>query len=111
MNKSTLIQDFVNGGWIFSVIGGIGMLIRFLSGNIKFISFADFFMKITSSMLLTSVFWALLEPREEIYSWVKAIAYGLAGLIGPELVKGIVALGGKFASDPLQVVKDLKKDE
>lgn len=108
MPKLGFIAEFIAGGWVITLFGAIGMIIRYISGNIKYISVVDTILKILSSAMFTTLVWALIDHHTDIYSWVKALLYGLSGLIGPEIIKGLVFLGSKFANNPIETVKEIK---
>lgn len=100
--EKSIIREFLNGGWVITLIGGAAMMARLLSFNEK-MSIVEYLKKIFIAATTCSIAWALLD-HTDIDSVYKAITYGVIGVISPELISGIVYLGEKFSADPLRVL-------
>jgi hypothetical protein len=98
-----LIKDFLEGGWIIMMIGGSAMLARLLASNTT-ITILEHFKKIISAAIASGIAWFILKDVQgwELY---KAIAYGIVGVISPEIIDGIIKLGKKFARNPEKMLK------
>ena len=98
-----LIKDFFEGGWIIMMIGGSAMLARLLASNTT-ITILEHFKKIISAAIASGIAWFILKDVQgwELY---KAIAYGIVGVISPEIIDGIIKLGKKFAKNPEKMLK------
>jgi len=98
-----LIKDFLEGGWIIMMIGGSAMLARLLASNTT-ITILEHFKKIISAAIASGIAWFILKDVQgwELY---KAIAYGIVGVISPEIIDGIIKLGKKFAKNPEKIIK------
>ena len=98
-----LIKDFLEGGWIIMMIGGSAMLARLLASNTT-ITVLEHFKKIISAAIASGIAWFILKDVQgwELY---KAIAYGIVGVISPEIIDGIIKLGKKFAKNPEKMLK------
>jgi len=98
-----LIKDFLEGGWIIMMIGGSAMLARLLESNTT-ITILEHFKKIISAAIASGIAWFILKDVQgwELY---KAIAYGIVGVISPEIIDGIIKLGKKFAKNPEKIIK------
>lgn len=99
----TLIKDFLEGGWIIMMIGGSAMLARLLASNTT-ITIIEHFKKIISAAIASGIAWFILK---DVQGWdlYKAIAYGVVGVISPEIIDGIIKLGKKFAKNPEKIIK------
>jgi len=98
-----LAKEFVEGGWIIPLIGAAAMLARLLSSDTKF-SLLEQLKKIFSAAISSGIAWFILE-QTDISSLYKAIAYGIIGVVSPEIINGIVKLGKKFQKDPEKFIK------
>lgn len=98
-----LIKDFLEGGWIIMMIGGAAMLARLLSSSAK-LSILDYLKKIISAAIASGIAWFILKDVQgwELY---KAIAYGIVGVISPEIIDGIITIGKKFAKNPEKMLR------
>jgi hypothetical protein len=98
-----LIKDFLEGGWIIMMIGGSAMLARLLASNTT-ITILEHFKKIVSAAIASGIAWFILK---DVQGWdlYKAIAYGIVGVISPEIIDGIIKLGKKFARNPEKIIK------
>lgn len=101
--EKTLIKDFLEGGWIIMMIGGSAMLARLLASSTR-VSFAEHLKKIVSASIASGIAWFILK---DVQGWdlYKAIAYGIVGVISPEIIDGIISLGKKFAKNPEKILK------
>lgn len=101
--EKTLIKDFLEGGWIIMMIGGSAMLARLLASSTR-VSIIEHFKKIISAAIASGIAWFILKDVQgwELY---KAIAYGIVGVISPEIIDGIITLGKKFARNPEKMLK------
>lgn len=99
----TLIKDFLEGGWIIMMIGGAAMLARLLSSSTK-LSILEHLKKIVSAAIASGIAWFILK---DVQGWdlYKAIAYGIVGVISPEIIDGIITLGKKFAKNPEKILR------
>lgn len=99
----SLIKDFLEGGWIIMMIGGSAMLARLLSSSAT-VKLSDYFKKIVSAAIASGIAWFILK---DVQGWElpKAIAYGVVGVISPEIIDGIITLGKKFAKNPEKFIK------
>jgi len=96
--EKSLIKEFIEGGWVIPIIGGIAMLARLLSSNKKS-SIWDYVKKISTAAISSGIAWFVLE-QTDIGSLYKAITYGIIGFISPEIIMGIVKLGQNFSRHP-----------
>jgi hypothetical protein len=85
------------------MIGGSAMLARLLASNTT-ITILEHFKKIISAAIASGIAWFILKDVQgwELY---KAIAYGIVGVISPEIIDGIIKLGKKFAKNPEKMLK------
>lgn len=102
-NERSIIKEFIEGGWIIPFIGAAAMLARLLSSDTKF-SLLEQLKKIFSAAISSGIAWFILE-QTDISSLYKAIAYGIIGVVSPEIINGIVKLGKKFQKDPEKFIK------
>jgi len=92
--EKSLLREFVNGGWLIPLIGAGGMLARLISSETQF-SMMQQLRKILTAALSSTVAWFLLE-HTAMSSLYKAMAYGIIGVISPEVIGGLIAIGKKF---------------
>jgi hypothetical protein len=85
------------------MIGGSAMLARLLASNTT-ITILEHFKKIISAAIASGIAWFILK---DVQGWdlYKAIAYGVVGVISPEIIDGIIKLGKKFAKNPEKIIK------
>ena len=76
------------------------MLARLLSSNSK-LTIVDQVKKILTAAIASGIAWFILE-QTDVSSLVKAMTYGIIGVISPEVIDGIVKLGKRFADNPLK---------
>ena len=102
-NHRNLFEEFIQGGWIVPIIGGIAMFTRMLVSDNK-LHWVEQIKRVAIAMMATTAVWFLIEPTD-ISSFYKAMIYGLTGLISPEIISGIVAFGQKFSKNPEKYIK------
>ena len=98
-----LFRDFITGGWIVSVIGGLGMAARLLLEGRK-MTIIDYIKRICAAVMCSTIAWFILE-QIVVSSLTKAICYGIIGLVSPEVVAGVVLLAKKFSKKPEDYIK------
>jgi len=98
--EKSLLREFINGGWLVPLVGAAAMLARLLSSNSK-LTLVDQVKKILTAAIASGIAWFILE-QTDVSSLVKAMTYGIIGVISPEVIDGIVKLGMRFANNPLK---------
>jgi hypothetical protein len=98
-----LAKQFIEGGWIIPLIGAAAMLARLMSSDTKF-SLLEQLKKIFSAAIASGIAWFILE-QTDISSLYKAIAYGIIGVVSPEIINGLVKLGKRFQNNPEKFIK------
>lgn len=106
-DNKDLIKQFMEGGWLVAVIGAAGMIARLLSDDTK-ATFSSQIKKIVIASICSVIAWFLLE-NIEFNSLVKAVTYGVIGVISPEIVTGLAKLGKMFAENPTKIVTSIIK--
>ena len=94
MDEKNLIREFITGGWIVALVGGLGMLARSLVDGVDR-SHKEHAKRILAAALCSTIAWFVLE-QIEVSSLMKAITYGVVGVISPELIQGSICLTKKF---------------
>ena len=102
-DEKNLIREFLTGGWIVAVIGGLGMLARSLLDGIER-SHLEHFKRIVAASICATIAWFILE-QVEVSSLTKAISYGVVGVVSPEILQGVTTLAKRFAKKPQDLVK------
>lgn len=102
-DEKDLFKEFIAGGWLVSIIGGLGMSVRLLLEGKKASMFEQI-KKIIAAIICSTIAWYILE-QIEVSSLFKAISYGIVGLISPEIVAGIVKLAKKISRKPDDYIK------
>jgi len=105
-DEKALLKEFINGGWLITVLGALAMLARLFASANKH-TIIDQIKKIIAAAVSSTIAWFILE-QTDISSLIKAMSYGIIGVITPEIISGIVKLGRMFAKKPIDVIKDLK---
>lgn len=100
--EKSLLREFINGGWLVPLVGAAAMLARLLSSNGK-LTIADQVKKILTAAIASGIAWFILE-QTDVSSLVKAMTYGIIGVISPEVIDGIVKLGKNFANNPSKYI-------
>ena len=101
--EKSIIKEFLNGGWLVPLVGAAAMFARLLSGD-SGLSVKQQFKRIVTAAIAAGIAWFVLE-QTDVSSLTKAIAYGIIGGVGPEVIGGIVRLGKKFEKNPSQFIK------
>jgi len=101
--EKSLLEAFLKGGWLVPLVGAGAMLARLLSSDNK-LTILEQIKRVVTAAIASAVAWFVLE-QTDISSLYKAITYGIIGVISPEVIKGIVAIGVKFATNPLKFFK------
>jgi hypothetical protein len=107
---STEPKDFVEvarlwkeTGWLTAVIGGAGMTARLLANPIKG-DVWESVRRIAMAAIVSSIAWFVVE-QIEVSSFVKAITYGVAGVISPEIIDGLTTLAKRYSKNPSKLLK------
>jgi len=103
ITEKSLIKEFLDSGWIITLIGGVAMLMRILAGS-KRASIITHIRNILAAAIASTLCWFVLE-QTDIPSLYKAITYGVVGVITPEIINGIIKLGRRFEKDPITILK------
>jgi hypothetical protein len=101
--EKSLIKEFLNGGWLVPLIGAAAMFARLLSGN-NHLSLKQQFQRILTAASASGIAWFVLE-QTDVSSLIKAITYGIIGVVSPEVIGGIVRLGQRFEKNPIKFFK------
>jgi len=101
--EKSLLEAFLKGGWLVPLVGAGAMLARLLSSDNK-LTILEQIKRVVTAAIASAVAWFVLE-QTDISSLYKAITYGIIGVISPEVIKGIVVIGVKFATNPLKFFK------
>jgi len=97
-SPTTLIQKFLESGWIIPLIGGGGMIARLLSADTTF-TLKQQIKKIVTASVASTIAWFVLE-QTDMSSLSRAVIYGVIGVISPEIISGLVRLANKFEKYP-----------
>jgi hypothetical protein len=103
MDEKNLLKEFMTGGWIVALIGGLGMLARSLLDGVDR-SHKEHAKRILAAAICSSIAWFILE-QVEVSSLTKAISYGIVGVVSPEILQGVTTLAKRFAKKPQDLVK------
>ena len=101
-SEKSLLDEFLNGGWIIPVIGAGSMLARLLSMNDRSGVVCQF-KKIFVASLTSTIMWALIHDLS-LLDLHKAVIYGITGVISPEIIQGVVNLGKRFSKHPVKFI-------
>ena len=101
--EKSLIKEFLNGGWLVPLIGAAAMFARLLSGN-NHLSLKQQFQRILTAAIASGIAWFVLD-QTHVSSLIKAITYGIIGVVSPEVIGGIVRLGQRFEKNPIKFLK------
>ena len=101
--EKSLIREFLSGGWLVPLIGAAAMFARLLSGNAH-LSLKQQFKRVLTAAIAAGVAWFILE-QTDVSSLIKAVTYGIIGVISPEVIGGLVRLGQRFEKTPLKFLK------
>ena len=103
MDFKTIIREFLDGGWVIPVIGAAGMVVRMLTFKGK-VSLKDFLRNVLAAAILSGILWFVLHDAP-ISDFIKAISYGIVGVVSPEITNGLIALAKKFEKNPDKFLK------
>ena len=90
-------------GWLTAVIGGAGMVARLLANPIQG-TIWDSVRRVIMAAIVSTLAWVIVE-QIEVSSLVKAITYGVAGVISPEIIDGLTSLAKKYSKNPSKLIK------
>lgn len=96
--QKSLIQAFIDGGWLVPLIGASGMIARILSSHER-ITAGLLFKRIPAAAISSAIAWYILE-QTTIDSLYKAVIYGIVGVISPEVIDGIVRIAKRVSNNP-----------
>lgn len=102
-DEKTLLREFLTGGWIVSVVGGLGMAARLLIEG-KERTLFDYTRRILAAILCSTIAWFILE-QVEVSTLTKAICYGITGVVSPEIVAALITLAKKISKKPEDYIK------
>lgn len=101
--EKSLLREFLNGGWLVPLVGAAAMLARLISSDIK-LSIGEQVKKILTAAIASGIAWFILE-QTDVSSLIKAMTYGIIGVVSPEIIDGIVKIGKSFARNPTNFIK------
>ena len=102
-SEKSLLNEFLNGGWIIPVIGAASMIARIISTN-DTTGIVCQLKKIFVASLTSTIMWALIHDLA-LLDLHKAVIYGITGVISPEIIQGVVNFGKKFSKSPDKFIK------
>jgi hypothetical protein len=91
-------------GWLTAVIGGAGMVARLLANPIQG-TIWDSVRRVIMAAIVSTLAWFIVE-QIEVSSLVKAVTYGVAGLLAPEIIDGLTTLAKKYSKNPTKLLKE-----
>jgi hypothetical protein len=103
MDFKSLMREFMDGGWIIPIIGAAGMVARMLTYKGAY-SIRTFIRNVIAASILSGILWFVLQDAP-ISDFIKAISYGVVGVVSPEIINGIIALAKKFEKNPDKFLK------
>lgn len=103
MEEKNIIREFLSGGWLVPLIGALGMVARMLTYRGKY-SINTFLKNVVSATLLSAIAWFILRDAP-MSDFIKAICYGVVGVVSPEIINGVIALAKKFEKNPEKFIK------
>jgi hypothetical protein len=111
--EKSLFDEFMKGGWIIPFVGAAAMTARLLSTDDHGYSWVEQIKKVITAAIASSITWVILdsgvvlgnEDHSSQYQLAKAIAYGVVGVISPEIIGGIIKVGKRFSRDPASFLK------
>tara|TARA_B100000497_G_C7560537_1_gene338222 strand:- start:560 stop:874 length:315 start_codon:yes stop_codon:yes gene_type:complete len=103
MDFKSIIREFLDGGWVIPVIGASGMIVRMLTFKGK-VSLKGFLRNVLAAAILSGILWFVLHDAP-ISDFIKAISYGVVGVVAPEITNGLIALAKKFEKNPSKFLK------
>lgn len=102
-DEKSIIKEFIAGGWIVSVVGGLGMAARLMIED-KRMPIMDYVRKILAAIICSTIAWFVLEQMV-VSSFIKAITYGIVGVTSPELIAAVVKLVKRIGKKPDDYIK------
>ena len=103
MDLKNLMREFLDGGWVIPIIGAAGMIARMLNSKVEY-CWKEFAKNVSSAAILSMILWFILHDAP-ISDLVKAVSYGVVGVISPEIINGLIALAKKYAKNPEKIIK------
>lgn len=103
MDLKNLIREFMDGGWVIPIIGAAGMIARMLNSKVGY-CWKEFAKNVSSAAILSMILWFILHDAP-ISDLVKAVSYGVVGVISPEIINGLITLAKKYAKNPEKIIK------
>lgn len=79
----TLLEEFKKTGWLFAILGGIGMLARLILTEEKYHTFRWFRMVIAGAIVGVICYFALYNA--DIDPFYKSVLCSISGSFAPEL--------------------------
>jgi hypothetical protein len=101
--EKSLIREFLSGGWLVPVVGAAAMLARLISSDTN-LSIKEQIKKILTAAIASGIAWFVLE-QTDVSGLIKAMTYGIIGVVSPEIIDGIVKIGKSFARNPTNFIK------
>jgi len=105
--KSSLLQEFMSGGWLAPLIAGMGMTMRLLVDD-RTTGLLDLVRKVILSVLASLTTWLIIKDML-LPDWSYAVIYGVIGLVSPEIIMGLLKIGAKFSKDPIGFIQNWRK--
>ena len=102
-SEKSLLDEFLNGGWIIPVIGAASMIARIISTN-DTTGIVCQLKKIFVASLTSTIMWTLIHDLA-LLDLHKAVIYGITGVISPEIIQVVVNFGKKFSKSPDKFIK------
>ena len=68
------------------------------------VSLKDFLRNVLAAAILSGILWFVLHDAP-ISDFLKAISYGIVGVVSPEITNGLIALAKKFEKNPDKFLK------
>jgi len=101
--EKSIIREFLNGGWLVPMVGAAAMLARLISSDTN-LSIKEQIKKILTAAIASGIAWFVLE-QTDVSGLIKAMTYGIIGVVSPEIIDGIVKIGKSFARNPTNFIK------
>jgi len=107
--QKSLLQSFLEGGWLVPLIGAAGMIARILSSK-ESITAQLLCKRIPAAAISSGIAWYILE-QTDISSLYKAVIYGIVGVISPEVIEGIVTLAKRVSQNPGRFIPFINRND
>jgi uncharacterized membrane protein YeaQ/YmgE (transglycosylase-associated protein family) len=101
--EKSLIREFLSGGWLVPMVGAAAMLARLISSDTN-LSIKEQIKKILTAAIASGIAWFVLE-QTDVSGLIKAMTYGIIGVVSPEIIDGIVKIGKSFARNPTKFIE------